>query len=299
LSNHFFAILYLTYPSCYTRLVLKQPSFWATVAGAVGIPALLAGLSILAVAETDHRYGWALVFAAAVVIASGALLAAALYGTPSPPATRLANAGPGGLANTGPATSQAQSGGQTANVIYNIHQQIQDPPNAPTLQFGEPSPSRETIYDHQGRPMAAVILYRVELTNISEGTKAINVSIQLAKSVPALPVLPVEIHKFHDDERPYTQSHEVRYGQPIILDVFAKATDADEFFLWRSDLPDGYGYVYHLSPPEKNSISDSLRHEGLIITLKAVPDPPARFEEQSYTLLLDAHDNLAMKRISD
>jgi hypothetical protein len=275
--------------------MLRQSSFWAT-AGAAGIPVLVAGLSILAVSDTDHRYGWALVIAGAMIIAIGVLRAAALCGTTPPATTPLTKADGSGVGNTGAITSHAQTGGQTANVIYNVNQP-QAPPALPEVHFGDPSPSRETIYDPMGRPIVTVTLYRVPLSNTVPGTKAINVSIHLEESAPPLNVLPVNIHRCHDDDRPYTKKHEVRHGEPIILDVIAKQSDADEFFLWRSDLPEGNAYIYPLSPPERDAIVPALRGEGMIVTLRAVPDPPATFSEQSYKVLIDPTNKFSMERL--
>jgi hypothetical protein len=148
-----------------------------------------------------------------------------------------------------------------------------------------------------GRPIVTVTLYRVPLSNTVPGTKAINVSIHLEESAPPLNVLPVNIHRCHDDDRPYTKKHEVRHGEPIILDVIAKQSDADEFFLWRSDLPEGNAYIYPLSPPERDAIVPALRGEGMIVTLRAVPDPPATFSEQSYKVLIDPTNKFSMERL--
>ena len=202
----------------------------------------------------------------------------------------------------GNAESVIQQGGQ-GNVNIYVYLTgslpVNPDPGPPVLRFGDPQATPKTpLYDKDGNLITNVTLWRVQLENTVEGTKARGVTAELAASAPPLNVLPLQLHKFHDDYPPFTRTHEIRFKDPLILDVIAKRDGFDQFFFWRSDLAEGAGYVYPLSPPEVAAILPALRGKGVVITLKAIPDPPARSIEQDYRLFIDGTDELVMRRMA-
>jgi hypothetical protein len=183
-------------------------------------------------------------------------------------------------------------------VIFNVGHPVATQTAIPKLEFGDPLAETIGIYRDGGNLVANARIWRVPLRNTVDGSKATNVTPQLARSSPVLPVLPVGIHQYHDDNAPYKCRHEIRYGEPIFLDVIAKVVGADEFVLWRCDLPQPqYSYIYHMSGPEKAIVLPAVRGPGLTLTLAAVPDPPAKFVEQSYRVFLDRDGQLQMQKL--
>jgi hypothetical protein len=173
-------------------------------------------------------------------------------------------------------------------------------PAQPILEFGEPASDDEVaIVDEQNRPITSVRMWRVELRNVAEGTEASDVEVTLARSSPPLSVLPVDIHRFHDDNPPFTNRHEVRHDAPIIFDVIAKDHAADEFFLWRSDLPSPhYRFIYPLSPPERDTVLAALHSGGMTLTLRASGKLPLKTVEQQYRIYLDDQRRFMMEALS-
>lgn len=172
------------------------------------------------------------------------------------------------------------------------------PPPEAVLEFGEPEQQVVHLIDTRtGLDRGRVLLWRVTVTNRIEGTCARQTTIRLAKSEPTIPVLPVDLHRYHNDERPYDKRHDIRYGEPVTVDVIGKDVKVDRFFLWRSDLPSHYGdYIYPLSDSEKRIVFDALLEDGIVITLRAVPDLPAKFVEQSYRVFRAGDGQLAMEK---
>ncbi len=189
----------------------------------------------------------------------------------------------------------ADHGSHVGNVTYVAGAAPEPSAPAPGLQFSEPACQLVPIIDGVGNLVCNAFLWRVNLENIVEGTVARRVSVQLTKSIPPLPVLPIDLHKFHDDVPPFTRSHDIRFGEPLTLDIIAAAdSGSDALFLWRSDLPQNYAYVYALSEPEMQAVvgegtaAFGLRRPfGLMITLRAVPDPPAKIVQQDYSVSMD------------
>ena len=177
----------------------------------------------------------------------------------------------------------------------------------PRLEFGPLHPSEEVI-SVPGTPAITAsgststaqlpcLLWRIVLSNVVEGTKATNVNVELAETDPHLPVLPVKLHEKHNDVAPYRQLRDIRHGEPVIFDVIAKAAGHDDIFVWRSDLPDGFGYVYTLSPPEHRIIDDKLKSVGITLTLRVIADPPVRVADQLCRLVLDGTGELSMEML--
>ena len=172
------------------------------------------------------------------------------------------------------------------------------PPPEAVLEFSAPEPQVVHLVDTQtGFDRGSVRLWRVTVTNRIEGTCAQQTTIRLAKSEPPIPVFPVDLHRYHNDERPYDKKHDIRYGEPVTVDVIGKDVKVDRFYLWRSDLPPHYGdYIYPLSDSEKKIVFDALLEDGMVITLRAVPDVPAKFVEQSYRVFRAGDGELAMEK---
>ena len=170
-------------------------------------------------------------------------------------------------------------------------------PAKAVLEFSAPMcDDNVAIVDELNRPHTSVRLWRVELLNTVPDTEAVEVEVTSAGSLPRLPVLPVDLHRFHDDNPPFARRHDVRNKAPILFDVIAKHRDAEEFYLWRSDLPaPHYRFIYHLSAPEKGIILPSLHGDGLILKLRASANAPVRTVEQSYRLFLDGGNGLVMQ----
>lgn len=174
--------------------------------------------------------------------------------------------------------------------------------DTPRLVFDEPEASEETIYSRtalvpwdQVGPVVReeqkmpVLLWRIALKNVVDGTKACNVRVLLAESTPPLQVLPIDLHEKHDDTSPWRQFRDIRHGEPVIFDVVGKA-EPDELFFWRSDL--SATYVYQVSHTERQIIDEELKTSGITITLRAIADPPVKVAEQEYRLVIDGTGQL-------
>jgi hypothetical protein len=193
---------------------------------------------------------------------------------------------------------------------YRLQKRVDDhAASTPKLEFGQPQPSPEVISTRgSSAPIAQVsaytaavekqipcLLWRTSLSNVVDGTKACNVNVELASSDPLLPVLPVKLHEKHNDVAPYRQLRDIRSGEPVIFDVVAIAQGPDILFFWRSDLPEGSGYVYALSAPDRKIIDGKLKTTGMMITLRAIADPPVKIEEQDYRLVIDGRGWMLME----
>lgn len=172
-------------------------------------------------------------------------------------------------------------------------------PKVPTLELGEPQSEVVGLYNKEtGSSRGDVRIWRIPVTNVAEKTCAERTTIRLVKSEPPLPVLPVDLHRYHDDERPFDKRHDIRHGEPVIVDVIGRDVKMDRFYLWRSDLPAHYAdYIYPLSDSEKQIVFDALLKDGMVITLRAVPDVPAKFVERSYRVFRGSNGQLAMETV--
>ena len=182
----------------------------------------------------------------------------------------------------------------TINIQPSATPDLHVPPVA-ILDFSDPIPDDSVaIVDEQSNPHTYVRIWRVELRNLVEGTEATNVEVAIAESIPPLSTFPVELHRFHDDNPPYAQRHNLRHNAPITFDVIAKQHDAAEFFLWRSDLPrPRYTYIYHLSPVEREALFGN--NQQAIIVLRAAATAPVGTKERAYGICIDEHGELLME----
>jgi len=173
----------------------------------------------------------------------------------------------------------------------------QVPPPVPVLDFSDPIPDDNVaIVDAQFNPHTSVRMWRVELRNLVEGTEATDVEVAIARSIPPLGTFPVDLHKFHDDNAPYAQRHNVRHNAPITFDVIAKDRQADEFFLWRSDLPrPQYTFIYHLSRAERDTLFAG--GQGATLVLHAAGNAPVKTKEKAYRIFIDPTGAFVMETI--
>lgn len=285
--------------ACYHTCMLRRESISGGLVG-LGAMSLIAGLGILAtdVSQADHRFGWAMIVAGAMAMLVGAVTYLLVSDRDVRQPWPAAHRNRGELANAGNVISHQQLGGQTGNLILNLGDPSAVQTQVSVLEFGEPFSETIGIYRDGVTLVARALIWRVPLRNVVEGSKATNVTPQLARSTPVLPVLPVGLHQYHDDNAPYRCTHDIRHGEPIFLDVIAKIVDADEFVLWRCDLPQPqYSFIYQMSGPEKAVVLPAIRGSGLILTLSAVPDPPAKFAEQSYRVFLDSRGEFRMTKL--
>ncbi len=281
------------------RFLSHRGTSAAIAAAALGIACI--GLGALAW-RADHRTAALVLFIVGglLLLLGGVGAITLMFHEGEPPLATGpdARADRGGVANAGGAGSIIQQAGTgNVNVILTSNPSPIDP-GPPMLEFGEPRPAPGTpLYDDAGTLITNVKLWRVPLSNVARGTKARGVKVEIAAIAPHLPVIPVELHKFHDDFPPFSRDHDVRFGDPLILDIVAKRDGYDEFFLWRSDLPAGMGYVYPLSTPELRALVPALRADGVLVTLRAVPDPPAEIAQHDYRLRIDGAGEFLMEPV--
>lgn len=177
------------------------------------------------------------------------------------------------------------------------------PEKRPVLRFSEPRQyPRETFtrtwrFVMQSREETRVVpfqvqLWRVELANTEPETVAKGAKVRL-ESDPTLPVFPVSVHEKHDNNAPYRQERDVRYGEPIEFDLIAKGTDNDSVYMLRSDM--GEGYVHQLSQLEREAIRARLWENGWTLILRVVADPPAQGHVMSYRAVVDGDGKLRLE----
>lgn len=174
------------------------------------------------------------------------------------------------------------------------------PQERPVLQFRDPRSDPSEIFtmtwrrskgETQGMQVKAQ-LWRVELANTVPDTLVTRVRVRL-ESDPPLAVFPVSVHEKHDNDSPYKSERDVRYGEPIEFDIFAKGIDNDNFYIFRSDM--GEGYVHQLSESECEAIRARLWGNGWTLILRAVADPPAQGHIMSYRAVVDKEGTLRLE----
>ncbi len=119
----------------------------------------------------------------------------------------------------------------------------------------------------------------VTVENTKQNTCAKNVCVQITNPTPLISTaFPIVLHRLHDNNRPFQQTHNVRYGEPITFDLFACGqTDPDMFYLYRADGDESsqLGPEWMLNEDDNTVISDAIRQtEGWRFDLTAVADPP-------------------------
>lgn len=191
------------------------------------------------------------------------------------------------------------------NELRRATQAARAPERRPVLRFGEPRAYQSETFTMtwtyvmmQGAPQQEarvplpVQLWRVELADTEPETIARRVRVRL-ESDPPLPVFPVSVHEKHDNNPPYRQERDVRYGEPIEFDIIAKGIDNDSLYIVRSDM--GEGYLHQLSDSEREAIGDRLWGNGWTLILRAVADPPAQGHIMSYRAVVDGDGKLSLE----
>ena len=210
----------------------------------------------------------------------------------------------GGIANAQSASTISQTASphgtniNIATIYFHLPGETDSQPTSiPILDFSDPlADDQVAIVDAQFRPHTMVRIWRVELRNLTEGTEATDVEVVIARSIPPLATFPVDLHKFHDDNAPYAQHHTVRHNAPITFDVIAKHQHADEFFLWRSDLPHPpYTFIYQLSPPERATLF--AKEEGAVLVLRAAGNAPVKTKEKAYRVFVNTTGEFIMETV--
>ena len=272
-----------------------------------GLSTVVAGVGIIAWDQqaVDHLWGYALVALGVLIISASAVIWSWRVSA-AETLRRDAQGNRGVTADTVDGAAISQTTGQHGNNL-NVGTIIVNPPfesgnetrAVPVLEFSDPVPDDKVgIVDQQGIQHTAVRIWRVELRNMVEGTEATDVEVVIARSIPPLATFPVDLHKFHDDNAPYTQCHNVRHNAPITFDVIAKDHRADEFYLWRSDLQQPrYTYIYLLSTAERATLLGGIRDDGAILILRAAGNAPLKTKEKAYRLFIDSAGQFIMETV--
>ena len=91
---------------------------------------------------------------------------------------------------------------------------------------------------------------------------------------------PIDLHRMHDNHKPFTKTHDIRYGEPVTFDMFAcgQVGPQDMYYLYRADGDEvrQVGPEWMLSNNDNDIISTAVREpEGWRFDIVVTPDPPA------------------------
>jgi len=122
-------------------------------------------------------------------------------------------------------------------------------------------------------------LWYVVVENTQPGSVARNVRVRMDRPDPQIIMsFPVDLHRMHDNDKPFKKVHDIRYGEPETFDLFACGLNADNYYLYRADGDESsqLGPEWMLSGDDDAIISHAIREPyGWTFDVIATPDPPA------------------------
>lgn len=123
-------------------------------------------------------------------------------------------------------------------------------------------------------------LWFVTVRNNQPGSIARNVRVRMDHPDPKIVMwFPVDLHRMHDNDKPFKRIHDIRYGEAVTFDLFACGQlDPDMYYLYRADGDESsqVGPEWMLSEDDNSIISQASREpEGWRFDVIATPDPPA------------------------
>jgi hypothetical protein len=136
-------------------------------------------------------------------------------------------------------------------------------------------------------------LYRITVLNRCQDSEARDVRVGIADSKPNLSVLPVRLHKMHDNTPPYTQVWPLGYGESARFDFIGMERASKILLLYRSDLG-GTGYVFAVPVSE----AVALWKGGIIFRISVRATPPARGTDSYYRAFLDENEEFKVEPIT-
>ena len=154
-------------------------------------------------------------------------------------------------------------------------------------------PNQTETVEYNSNPWSIQVdLWRVRLTNIQPNSQASKVSIKVIGSEPCISMLPVVLHKKHDNTFPYTQAWVLRYNEPLEFDVIGFFTLAWNkstkrpiglVYLYRSD---SGSYTIPFQIPEKE-ITQAMQGSGFILTISVFADLPTKGITKKYRAFIN------------
>lgn len=156
----------------------------------------------------------------------------------------------------------------------------------PTLRILGPC-SRMAEVDTNLLPLWSIIV-----ENTQPGSVARSVRVRMDHPEPQIVMsFPIDLHRMHDNDKPFTKAHDVRYGEPITFDLFACGQlNPDQYYLYRADGDESSqtGPEWMLSSDDNLAISCASREsDGWKFDVIATPDPPASSVRVQFSLKLD------------
>lgn len=123
-------------------------------------------------------------------------------------------------------------------------------------------------------------MWYIIVENTNKGTVAENVCVRMTNPDPPITMaFPIILHRLHDNNRPFEQRHNIRYGEPVTFDLFACGQiNPDMFYLYRADGDEASqkSPEWMLSEDDNSVISAAgHRAEGWQFDVIATADPPA------------------------
>jgi hypothetical protein len=175
----------------------------------------------------------------------------------------------------------------------------------PQLELSDPIsvPSQTEIVEYEGKTWnIQVDLWRVRLTNIQPDSQALNIRVQIVKSNPPISILPVSVHRKHDNTLPYEQSWTLRYGEPIEFDVIGyqclaykkEGGSIGTLYIYRSD--SGRNTIPFEVPGRETA--EAMAKYGIVLTIGVFVDLPAQGISRDYRVLINSKGTFVLEAIA-
>jgi len=132
-----------------------------------------------------------------------------------------------------------------------------------------------------------ISLWRIDLTNEVAGTEATEVRVTV-DSEPHLSLLPVNLHKMHDNNPPYIETHRIAYGETIVFDFLGRQSTSGMILVYRADSGDQF-YVWQLPTDETAS---QLAKDGIKFKVGAFGAAPTKAVERWFMVKADPYGSM-------
>jgi hypothetical protein len=136
-------------------------------------------------------------------------------------------------------------------------------------------------------------LHRITLLNTAQDSEAKDVRVDVADSKPKLSVLPVRLHRMHDNTTPYTRVWPLAHDEPAKFDFIGLERAAKVLLLYRSDIG---RTQYAFAVPTEEAVR--LWKGGIAFKVTVRAASPAKGTDGYYLVSLDGNEELKVERIT-
>ena len=133
------------------------------------------------------------------------------------------------------------------------------------------------------RRINRINLWRISVTNNTEGTEALEVRVKVEAEPPISP-FPVTLHRMNDNHDPYAQTHRLACGEPFTFDFLGYGVSAllgygpKVLLIYRADS----GSRLIAFPIPEDETAARLSGDGIKFKVSVFVEPPARSTMRSF-----------------